>query len=414
MSTYKTDLILVETNQHGIVSLRPDLTFGHMRALLELEQSGTDPREFAVQAIVALVQEPELDAEDVREWNDDLLTEMVTTWAERKLGSEWPMSDDLPHLEAFQRGFQPYVRAFFLPIQQALAEAFPAATETFEGLLQQASGLRQALASIGEALQSLHSSLNALMESVIAPLQQNITAIAQSFTLDLQIGSLVESLPDLSEISRRYEGLVKAIEMLDRSGYRFMREQWMVSHVAPLTGIDQIDPRVRDAVITNRLLSLTRDSHFVDELQQLILESPVLSRRWEVIEQALVAHRNRRYVLSIPVLLAQVEGVFTDALILKNMAIRVGNKLCVRDQTGNVKLDRKGQPVMLHGLGQKVQNSRFHNDPGLQDVGNYLTDSLIPERNGILHGSHLAYGRARLSVQLVLAVYVLAAEIDAF
>jgi hypothetical protein len=47
----------------------------------------------------------------------------------------------------------------------------------------------------------------------------------------------------------------------------------------------------------------------------------LLGKRWPVIEEALWTHRNRRYLLSVPPLLAQVEGAIADAMILKNIEL---------------------------------------------------------------------------------------------
>src|SRR5690606_8578329 len=118
--------------------------------------------------------------------------------------------------------------------------------------------------------------------------------------------------------------------------------------------------------------------------------------------------------VAIPTLLAQVEGMFTDALILKQLVVRVNGKLCARDSSGNPKLDKNGKPVQLHGLGQKVNNSDLRNEYLLEGLADFFTAYLVSERNEIMHGSSISYNRAKLSIQLVLNVYLLAAEFADF
>ena len=89
-------------------------------------------------------------------------------------------------------------------------------------------------------------------------------------------------------------------------------------------------------------------------------------------------------------------------------------KACAKGPDGNVKFNKKGEPVQLHGLGQKVQSSRFREDEILYDLVGFFADRLVAERNDIMHGDNLDYGRAKLSVQLMLNIYVLAAEFAEF
>src|SRR5690606_17109414 len=193
----------------------------------------------------------------------------------------------------------------------------------------------------------------------------------------------------------------------DEGGYRFLLHYWTLADINEFVGIDRVDTKIRNAIVTRKLLHFTRQADFAEMLRECFETSTVLRRRWKIIEQALVAHKNRNYVLSIPTLLAQVEGIFTDALVLKGTAVRVNGRLCEKDTTGKPKLDKHNNPIPIHDLKQKVLKSNLQNEKILQALGQFYTSYLVDERNAILHGSHLTYGTAKLSVQLLLNIYLL-------
>ena len=119
-------------------------------------------------------------------------------------------------------------------------------------------------------------------------------------------------------------------------------------------------------------------------------------------------------MLSVPALFSQVEGLFTDSMIMNGLAEIQNGRVYALDSAGNPKLDRRGRRVRLTGLSGKTQHSPYQNHAVLNDVVGSLVQALIGKRNGVLHGSDTAYGRAKLSTQLVLLAFVLAMEILTF
>src|SRR5258708_37293419 len=104
---------------------------------------------------------------------------------------------------------------------------------------------------------------------------------------------------------------------------------------------------------------------------------------WRVAARALGVPPRRDYLLSIPPLLAQVEGCIADALILKDIAVSKSGKLYKREH-GRLKLDKHGKPVELHGAGQLIHHADFQRHPVLQDMVTLMTTQLIDHRNAIL------------------------------
>ena len=81
---------------------------------------------------------------------------------------------------------------------------------------------------------------------------------------------------------------------------------------------------------------------------------------------------------------------------------------------GKFKLDKKGNRIEVKGVGTLIQRSSWQTHPALHSVADLITTQLAGERNHILHGRKTNYGAAKLSVQGLLLLFVLAAEVVVF
>ncbi len=54
------------------------------------------------------------------------------------------------------------------------------------------------------------------------------------------------------------------------------------------------------------------------------------------------------------------------------------------------------------------------NHPELEETAKLIIDQLVGDRNGIAHGRRLDYGTAKLSIQALLLLRVLAEHVHAF
>lgn len=412
--------ISIETEQYGTLLLRPYLVLRDLEYFQALKENES-PRNFAVRLVYRNIIEPEFSIEEIESWDDDLLAFVTHTWANQR-SDPWVISGDLSPFEALVQAFENYLTNFYAEIYKGISQIYIPSIPlqgVFEGVqtqLQQINSLMQGVhQQMNHFLQGIQQSLSLLADTALDSLWQNTVKIAANpieFNLNLDIGRFFDNLPDFTVIAERLVAYGKAADALEEGGFSFLLRYWTLGDIARFVEIGSISPRVRSAVTTNRLLALTRSDEFINELEQLFNESTILRRRWKVLEQAIIAHKDRQYILSIPVLLAQVEGIFSDALVLKNLVVRVNGQLCAKDITGMPRLDRRGRPIQLHGLGQKVQNSDLQNEDILQGLAEFFVDYLVPERNGILHGNLTNYARAKLSVQLLLNVYLLAIEFN--
>lgn len=376
-------LVEVDIPGYGVIQLISSRykvpVFGH---------NNLSPREFAVKLLTDLIYAPSFSLDEIPSWDDKSIEKAIRAWLAQEDNNKWILPEDMEFFEATQHAYEGYLEDYIQKMQKVLEPVFD----------------------------NIRNSLHQMVETVVGNLQANLNRIADSVRIEIpkiQVGRFFENLPDFSQVAKQletYSKAAKAANVLDEGGYRFLLHYWTLGDVSEFAGIDRLDTKIRNAVVTNKLLHMTRQAEFTQTLKESFQKSSILRRRWKVVEQALIAHKNRNYVLSIPTLLAQVEGMFTDALVLKGIVVRVKGELYANDGTGKPKLDTKGKPMKLHGLGQKVKHSDLQFEDILKGLAEFFASRLVPERNSIMHGSYVTYDTAKLSLQLVLNIYLLAAE----
>jgi hypothetical protein len=410
---YRPALIEIEIEEYGTILLRSSLI---TRSISEIgNPNDWSPRELTVKLLSDMIYSPSLDIDEVRSWDDSLVEKIARTWLAEKSGEKWALPEGVPFFEAMQRGYEEYIEGFYHDIQATISKAYAPVFQSINEVIQ--PQLANFGLQINQSIQAIQNSINLMAESVLGNFQANLNRIVDSVRIEIpkiQVGGFFENLPDFTELAKRLESYGRAADVLNEGGYSFLLRYWTLADIGQFVGMDQVDVRVRNAAVTNKLLGMTRQNDFIEALETYFESSSVLRRRWRIIQQALIAHQSRNYILSIPTFLAQVEGIFTDALIVKGMVIRANGHLYINDGTGNPKLDKKGKPIQLHGLGQKVQNSDLQSEYILQGLAEFFVSYLVPERNEIMHGSYLSYDKAKLSLQLILNIFLLAAEFAEF
>ena len=290
---------------------------------------------------------------------------------------------------------QPIHKSVFQSTQQLLRATAPLA-----------SPVNQALAPTSEShSQSFFDSLPSLNSL-------NEQFIGVNTLVDLILRGDVGYRKEISELHDKIYNALDEFEendaaLLDDEGY-LLRDSWFIRTVIQLVGIHQVDHRVRAAVITNKLLGYTKKREFAESLEEHFNKTPILSRRWRIIENALDAHRNRGYLLSVPALLAQVEGILADALVMKEIVYVDNGKVYSKNY-------RNGKPRELKGmyeLANEVKKTELQENREFRMFANLLIGSLARNRNMILHGRNVDYGKANLSVKLILYILGLADEIS--
>jgi hypothetical protein len=156
---------------------------------------------------------------------------------------------------------------------------------------------------------------------------------------------------------------------------------------------------VRDAIVTSRLRAFTASDEFAELLLEEVDGSRMLNKRRRIVEAALEAHQRREYELSIPPLFAQVEGAVGDMMFVKDLVVKTGNTYHLPGSDG---VPQK-RPITLHPV---VTKARLAED--LEAAAEFLSGVLVQRRNEVMHDRDVAYPKAKLSVQALLALAVLA------
>lgn len=229
----------------------------------------------------------------------------------------------------------------------------------------------------------------------------------------IEVGRFIRPLPDLGPLVEWAENTAaeKGADALDEGGYGFAEHLFTQRFLA---GMAWIAPQARGAAVTNRLLGYTRQDRFRQELLDQFHRSSFLRRRSSIVERAILAHRDKDYILAIPTLLAQVEGAIGDALVLKKSAVAKGHKLYEKGINGKPKLKSNGNPIEIPGGKRLLQVCDLSEHPLLIAVSDVLMKGLLDKRNGIMHGRDTRYPRAGLSLQALLILLVVAPDIVAF
>jgi len=426
------------------------LTVGDEEFLASLLQEDPAPRDFALRVLGnQLLETSPTNPDDL---GDEALARAAHCWADKdssveKLAGEPGLSlQDFKkliaaHVDETRRTMEEFAQQIYPHIEQHLEEFRRAATAFSPAVLREieqfvwppdhvSRAIREAITIPTEQLAALGRTLStdAMRSAVLAVEEQaklirefaaaasrQLEEISRSMTVAISSLDLVRNLPSPQEIIQVWQAHKLAVDngekTLEEEGFSFAKSIIGVDLVVALAGIPE---QVRGAHMTNRLLAFTKRRAFGEALEDRINCSDVARRRWAIIERAYAAHTSRNYVLSVPCLFTQVEGLFTDSMIVNDLAEIRSGRVYALDSAGNPRLDRNGRPIALIGLGSKTQHSPYQNHATLREVGGALVQALTGKRNGVLHGSDTAYGRAKLSTQLMLLVFILATEIVAF
>ncbi len=427
------------------------LMVGDEELLTALVQEDTAPRDLALRILDNQLLEASPTSPD--DLGDETLAQAAHCWADKDSSVGKFAGEPGPSLEVFKqrivahvdetrRMMEGFARKIYPGIKQHLEEfrraviAFsPAVVRGIEQFVwppdHVARAIREATTVSTEQLAALGRSLSTeamrcavlaveeqsrLIRELAAPASRQLEEISRSMTVAIPSFDLVRNLPSAQEIIQVWQAHKLAVDRgektLEEEGFSFAKSIVGVHLAVALAGIPE---QVHGAHATNRLLAFTKSPQFREALANRATASDVSRRRWTIIERAYDAHSSRNYILSVPALFAQVEGMFTDIMILNGLAAIHDGQLVALEADGSLKLTKKKKkPLLLIGLGPKVRHSPYQDHVTLCEVSSVLSESLTGRRNGVLHGSDVRYAKAKLSTQLMLLVFILATEILAF
>lgn len=273
--------------------------------------------------------------------------------------------------------------------------------------------------AMADRLASVHSFslrpawMDIQLSNQMAELTQRFSGI--DYRLDLRLPEMV--LPSFSfdtdffdRLWRRGEELDAGCLALAESAFAFLANFISVN---ALIQLGRLHRRVQPMILTKTMLAAATTDRFWEVMEIYFLSTPQLRGRWPAVRSALANHRRRDYHATIPVLLREIEGIFTDYLIAINQATIMNGKPYMTEASGAVKLNKNGDPVPFNGLDAKVKHhiSRGFDDDDMGQLATRFLDYLAPQRNVILHGNLVDYAQPKLAAQLMWALFVIARTI---
>lgn len=149
----------------------------------------------------------------------------------------------------------------------------------------------------------------------------------------------------------------------------------------------------------------TCDSSFEANVWQIFTGTTTLKDRFKNIQEALEAHRRGQFTLSVPALVAQLEGIITDMLVLRGLVFRDGSKARRSDNRSEL-TGLKGK-IDLYAL-------QFQNVPPVNRVREFIVERIVPDRNYMQHGVPNDKYTADVSTHLLVLLYYFGSQLMAW
>jgi hypothetical protein len=264
------------------------LSFGLLVQIMESVQDLDEkqrPQTFTERVLSASIEEPELKPEDISRFSQETLRSLIELAVdEGKIRDEFEQTSyDLPYPERFYQALLVYI----------------------EDAIQ---SIRGAVSQFANALAQHQIVLNQIIANITQPLIQQFNQVQVDFDRSLvSIWQTFKQYHDQTEIaSKEISGpLVQAGFWFPPSG-----SFELIRAIRELKSQQQATPEnVRKVVVEY----YEQDDY--SNLRNTVNtwgENPYFANRMHIIADALEAHINGKYTLSIPALLPLVEGILTD------------------------------------------------------------------------------------------------------
>jgi len=152
----------------------------------------------------------------------------------------------------------------------------------------------------------------------------------------------------------------------------------------------------KDEEIKKMLMIVTRNESFFKNFLKDLSGIPIFKPRLRVLKEGLRAHVDGRFALSIPCMLAQIEGILWDIAYKKGFAV------------GTTIITSKGKQVSVKGAYLLVDQT-----PLYDLMTDYLAEFFLQKiythkfRHSVLHGRNPNYDNAEDSMKLVMLLRAL-------
>lgn len=180
----------------------------------------------------------------------------------------------------------------------------------------------------------------------------------------------------------------------------------LISQIRNLIDQGMDTPQKIQAVITNYYESNKFAN--LDKMTKMWNKDKYFNRRMHIIEPAIKAHKKKQYILSIPTLLPQIEGILLDITGKKSESYDKWFKKIIEEYFPNTLKEAYRVPLLNYTTDRKMYREirgYFETDLFSKFLENEnLTGDHVLQRHGILHGIHLDYASKENSLRALMVL----------
>lgn len=442
--------------------------------LLDIRGKELDDLAYLVQVLGLMIEEPESSGELLQRLSDEKLIELCNAFLNLKSFHEKHKDEEsirhFSSLEDCRQGVDDFLEHEVGRLEKSSKEVMASIASIATGLggiqsslksspiftyLDSVKSMANALTKTSDQIHSAYFDYQPLLRSLQANYRTGVDAwleaqtnfasmysgiFAVSESLNKAMATMTSSIAalDLPSVVRGWQSVLDqdlgewAPEIREhRTAFLVETNLQFLSDLSEQALEDIVDDAMeipeskQSAFITRRLYAFTANADFLDSVLLYIEGSPSANRRASILKAAHRAHARREFLLSIPVLLAQLEGL-TIQLLAEMGFVRWNSRerkwYEAESDTGKYCLRRvykkgvdtgKYERVPVKGLGDLSKFiSRMSENP-LPNALPHIRDGMPRFRNQVMHGSLTDYGSSRRSSMLLLMARILSQQLHA-
>ena len=208
-------------------------------------------------------------------------------------------------------------------------------------------------------------------------------------------------VPEIEEWLRPLTKLQKILKEIEKfkqkSIYREFEFNWLTFLTFDqMLALLKMHKEGNDKDIRKMLIRVSKNKTFLQNFKEELSGIPIFQPRLHVLKETLEAHVDGKFALSIPSMLAQIEGILWDIATKKGFAIGT----CIIDPQGKRKPVKSVSPVVSE-------------TPLYYLMTDYLAEFFLHKiythnfRHAILHGRNPNYDKAEDSMKLIMLLRTL-------
>lgn len=265
-----------------------------------------------------------------------------------------------------------------------------------------------AIKQIQETVNRIAEQQKRIAQNAIKPLIDQVTESAKRISA-INISKLPEFQALLETIAKEVEEIP---EYIDNVHAYLAQQGWFVPfHLAPVSIFKEyfflIENEEHEQIEQDLQTFITENISFIRN--SVKREFP---NRFRIIDAAIQAHENGEYILSIPTLLAQADGMFSELIDMTFYSNKESDLVEVRRRLLQ-RLAKKNHPTNTLSLGylllkQLQEKSIIHEN--FSEFEKSKNESFIKNplnRNYILHGKDLEYDTIANSLRMISLIGML-------